>query len=545
MTQNPESPPGTESIFEQSSKTATTNTAATHPDGLDWEGNTALERGTLQTRETSTQRAPFTCSITAPPVQQFHVRLNSHDYSPQEGSIPKGSSGQSHVRGMNPESNLSPQFALHKPGIKGSKETEDHSLHSDSEMFDESLYSVWSDSAASGVDLSLFLSQKALQSLSSQFMGRFRHYKQTHGIQDCTTSPDSSSKSNANKPNVGRTGQSTSNKTRTVKRSGTVKRKRGEDDDGDGRRRNHRRSPSSQSKPDLTDYKMERTFACPFCKWKPLTYSSCRGYTLKEISRVKMHLNRIHQVPIHCDRCYQVFKTEEEKRVHSRSVNCTILPERTFEGMTGDMVKLVHRRVDARKAKAEQWYDIFKILFPGEPLPESPYIDEVLSRELLALQDFMMQEWSKVSDRLISQHLPAPLHGQGPLVRHFANFLFEHAVDDIFQRFESTRGPNSRSPDSGYLDAQQPVSTLGNIDEAALMIGDNPLSISTNALSQIDTVSGTYAGSAPDPSGSGQMSPYTTPTTSVQLGDPSTDWLNFMPGNAPSFLDNNWIPPKF
>lgn len=37
--------------------------------------------------------------------------------------------------------------------------------------------------------------------------------------------------------------------------------------------------------------------ACPFCKWKPLTYQNCYKYVLKDISRVKQHLRRNHRRP--------------------------------------------------------------------------------------------------------------------------------------------------------------------------------------------------------------------------------------------------------
>ncbi|KAI1188872.1 hypothetical protein F5B17DRAFT_241676 [Nemania serpens] len=62
--------------------------------------------------------------------------------------------------------------------------------------------------------------------------------------------------------------------------------------------------------------------ACPFAKWKPLSYQSCCKYIMKDIRRVKQHLRRNHKRPLHCPICWETFNVEETFYSHIQDRSC-------------------------------------------------------------------------------------------------------------------------------------------------------------------------------------------------------------------------------
>ncbi|KAF1979352.1 hypothetical protein BU23DRAFT_152762 [Bimuria novae-zelandiae CBS 107.79] len=113
--------------------------------------------------------------------------------------------------------------------------------------------------------------------------------------------------------------------------------------------------------------------ACPFAKHNPLRHRRCFKYKMDQISRLKQHLFRVHQVPIHCVRCSQTFSCEDERDAHLRSIpGCTIQPDKTWIGINETQKTQLTQRVSSKKSKEENWYSVYEILFPGSPRPESP-----------------------------------------------------------------------------------------------------------------------------------------------------------------------------
>ncbi|CEJ81766.1 hypothetical protein VHEMI01878 [[Torrubiella] hemipterigena] len=236
-----------------------------------------------------------------------------------------------------------------------------------------------------------------------------------------------------------------------------LKRRRKSKEDEEDKNGPHRSPPAQNNSACMAqEDDGSRLLACPFCKWKPLTYRSCQGMVLREISRVKQHLWRNHQVPIHCVICFTEFPTEADRDEHLRQRNCSLQQAKQWEGVTVEQKAALRRRVDPTKSRREQWNGIFQILFPGHPLPESPYTERLLSAELVALQDYIVQEWPSVFDRLVETRLPTELQSQEAVVRAFSASVFEDAVGTILERFGATR-EGSVSPDSGYASRQVPV----------------------------------------------------------------------------------------
>ncbi|KAI0527819.1 hypothetical protein F5B22DRAFT_640797 [Xylaria bambusicola] len=138
------------------------------------------------------------------------------------------------------------------------------------------------------------------------------------------------------------------------------------------------------------------TLACPFYKFNPKTYQPCARLKLSKISYVKQHLVRAHIVPPHCPRCFEVFSTLLERDAHLRRTeeeHCEVRPG-TVEGITEATKEKLSQRSDQSVDEAEQWRDIWKIIF-DEPPPHCPYIDQDLPEEINLYNDYLFSEVPK------------------------------------------------------------------------------------------------------------------------------------------------------
>lgn len=156
-----------------------------------------------------------------------------------------------------------------------------------------------------------------------------------------------------------------------------VKRKRvqGEDQNSeDGDRDDEEKRPARRLQPSSSLELRDMFWACPFSKWKPLTYRKCCQYIPKDVSRVKQHLRRYHERPSYCPVCWEVFKEEGEYECHIQRRGCSPQPRKDIERITPAQHKQLERRSEKQLSKSEQWYAIYEILFSGQPRPNSPYI---------------------------------------------------------------------------------------------------------------------------------------------------------------------------
>lgn len=82
------------------------------------------------------------------------------------------------------------------------------------------------------------------------------------------------------------------------------------------------------------------------------------------------------------------------------------------EGITTTMKEQLSRRADQSASEAEQWCDIWKLLFGREP-PASPYIDLDLPEEINWYNDYL---FSQVPMRLSEQVVPPSVEERRELV---------------------------------------------------------------------------------------------------------------------------------
>lgn len=241
----------------------------------------------------------------------------------------------------------------------------------------------------------------------------------------------------------------------SIKRRSTGKRKRADDrgsgnedsdddDDGDSPKR-----PSQKSRTGSSGKLPSRLLACPFYKWKPHTHRQCRNKVLRKICRMKYHLWRGHLMPIHCDVCFMEFDNTQDRATHIRQRNCELRDPKAWDCITEEQRAQIKRRVKTKMTEEEQWYEVYRILFPGDPVPDSPYIDGFLADEVIALQEFMAQQWPPIFNRLIKEKLPDELRNHEEIVREFSHYLFEEAVNHLLHRCEASQDTTGTS-DSAY-----------------------------------------------------------------------------------------------
>ncbi|KAK7427060.1 hypothetical protein QQZ08_006487 [Neonectria magnoliae] len=176
-----------------------------------------------------------------------------------------------------------------------------------------------------------------------------------------------------------------------------------------------------------------QSLACPFYKHDPIRHRRCHTYMMKRISYVKQHLQRNHQQPIHCMVCMTVFDDEDRLFEHSRAQSCQVRPrDQRPDGMTPKQQKQLAVRANQKKSEAEQWYEIYTMLFPGADRPSSPYVSRDLSEDMSSFREFVEGQGGKMIHDSLIKSLPGSMVEES-LLRN----LIHSAIRDIFPQWRS------------------------------------------------------------------------------------------------------------
>lgn len=117
-----------------------------------------------------------------------------------------------------------------------------------------------------------------------------------------------------------------------------------------------------------------RLFACPFFLHDMERYQ-CQGF--RRIADVRQHIDRKHTQPAHCTICgITEAECETDLDEHVREGICVSGSDhREHPGITLDQIQeLKDRTHDHDLTLEERWFQIWQIIFPGVPQPESPYL---------------------------------------------------------------------------------------------------------------------------------------------------------------------------
>ncbi|RYP77520.1 hypothetical protein DL771_001093 [Monosporascus sp. 5C6A] len=201
-----------------------------------------------------------------------------------------------------------------------------------------------------------------------------------------------------------------------------------EGDGDDDQLRPHKRKISP------TSGELRRRLACPFYKRHPELFRACGLADYENPSRVKQHITRRHLCPIYCSICFCEFESEELKDMHVRRQICSITTPVNFIYATRGQVEQLRKR-SAFKTHRENWNPIFGILFPGDPLPGSPYLDATVSQDVNLLRELFLAQAPMVLAQAIDNSLPEDLR------TIYASEIAQHvtAVNlDVFERVYQT-----------------------------------------------------------------------------------------------------------
>ncbi|KAL2419608.1 hypothetical protein ABEF95_006588 [Exophiala dermatitidis] len=202
----------------------------------------------------------------------------------------------------------------------------------------------------------------------------------------------------------------------------------------------------------------ERLFACPYSKFDRSRYSEhnrheknyrgCSSGYWPDISRLKQHLYRVHWRGIHCVRCYAKFENNDLLQAHMRSEPCGLAdcpyPEK-FDDVQYNEIKTKRPGMTPE----EVWHTIYRVLFPGQAKPDSPYADDVATTTSLSTPSPHALECQRITDALgdvfksrLDQNLASPSHAwlRAPQAREFIHQQLRASVAEVFERLTPASG---------------------------------------------------------------------------------------------------------
>ncbi|KAF7527834.1 hypothetical protein G7054_g10352 [Neopestalotiopsis clavispora] len=165
--------------------------------------------------------------------------------------------------------------------------------------------------------------------------------------------------------------------------------------------RDAKRVKPSNSHNSISASESKSGLACHFYKLNPKQHHACTNWQCDEIRVVKQHLLQSHKLgPIHCRYCWISFADEEDVILH----DCTPTGGKSVDDLKS-------QRVPSTLSRWDQWYWIWKILFPNFQKPKTPYYtDDAVIRQFLSfaasrypvisssnVPEELMEAWSSTS----------------------------------------------------------------------------------------------------------------------------------------------------
>src|ERR1700712_5790068 len=86
------------------------------------------------------------------------------------------------------------------------------------------------------------------------------------------------------------------------------------------------------------------------------------------------HLYRKHQIPLHCERCWQIFDNQQSLKAHitvDAIEICHVQPGHPPDGLTPEIERKFRSRKKAHRDQTDddRWRDMYRLLFPDENVP--------------------------------------------------------------------------------------------------------------------------------------------------------------------------------
>jgi hypothetical protein len=187
----------------------------------------------------------------------------------------------------------------------------------------------------------------------------------------------------------------------------------------------------------------KQVFACPYYRYDRERYSArntrevcyriCSSVLLRDISRLKQHLYRVHRrLDYYCGSCYCTFDTQEEVDTHTRKRAACENEEPLFqEKMDKDQMNAIKWRSIRTEPQAE-WFKIYRILFHQAVVPPDSHT-YANGHSAAAVQDFLAYFESE-APMMLSEYLREYVRDRISLSQHIQDILdeaFEHATSRL------------------------------------------------------------------------------------------------------------------
>lgn len=191
-----------------------------------------------------------------------------------------------------------------------------------------------------------------------------------------------------------------------VPRSGKRGRPVQDDEDWDG---GFRRPPRPTKRAAVSPNRPRtRALACPFWKLEPQAHGKCFPRKFSRISDVKLHLRRKHKQPAsdYCQRCWAAFESKAHKTAHlsdESGLRCKYDPAARPPGIDNNMDVALSRKSKRDQSVEDRWFAIWDIVFPDQPRPSSPYIDDSLTEDATQLQELIVNRWPSIIASILDE----------------------------------------------------------------------------------------------------------------------------------------------
>jgi hypothetical protein len=154
---------------------------------------------------------------------------------------------------------------------------------------------------------------------------------------------------------------------------------------------------------------------------------------------VKYHLfrDKAHKLPIYCPNCFAVFEAESLRDEHIREIQCVKKPLAKWEGITESQRRQLSKRSSSKRSPKANWYEVFKVLVPGDSLPKSPYIDTTLSGELGAFREHLLVEGPRNPNDLLTSQLSGELRPYLEELQSLYDSLYEESIERLCESWSA------------------------------------------------------------------------------------------------------------
>jgi hypothetical protein len=231
-----------------------------------------------------------------------------------------------------------------------------------------------------------------------------------------------------------------------------------------------------------------KSFACPFLKWSPTTYSRCcvNVKKLNSISYVKQHIIRKHTPERYCQVCQAAdFPDDDSLKSHINIGKCTRRDRTMLDGVSYQQRSRLSRKSTPNASKEDQWFAIWDILFTGHRRPNSVYMDTDLTQEMLQLYEYFTSR----GPAIIREHIESDPAWRGfgdneEQSRVYLERLIAQGFNTCFEDWLSNGASTSLSPQHlGNHNAKQSQyeTPTSSIVDSGVAIGGQSSSRETNS----------------------------------------------------------------